>query len=59
MNNINFNAEIPHINVLTKADILEAKQRKGKFIDKYVQFAKLNRISDYTQIFGLRYFNSY
>jgi len=28
--------EVPHINVLTKVDVLETKQRKAKFLDKFL-----------------------
>ena len=34
--NTNFPLEVPHINVLTKIDVLETKQKKGKFIDRYI-----------------------
>jgi len=38
--------EVPHINVLTKVDVLEAKQRKGKFIDKFLDLDVTSLIDD-------------
>jgi len=38
--------EVPHINVLTKIDVLETKQKKSKFIDRYLDLDIISLVSD-------------
>eukprot|EP00026_Physarum_polycephalum_P014409 Phypoly_transcript_14922.p1 GENE.Phypoly_transcript_14922~~Phypoly_transcript_14922.p1 ORF type:complete len:225 (+),score=29.44 Phypoly_transcript_14922:273-947(+) len=38
--------EVPHINVLTKIDVLETKQKKSKFIDRYLDLDVVSLVSD-------------